>query len=483
MTEDLDILHVRDMVTESDVFIARRLARNLAAALDLDTHGQVRFATALSEIARDTLAAGGARIAFGFNPAGALTVVFTTRQPLSGELADLPGLMAAQRLADDVALVEEPSEHSVIILTRRLPSGVVLDPDRRRQIRSALETAAPASPLEDLRTQNSDLLVAFEQVQAKQQELVQLNNELEETNKGVLALYGQLSAELEETNRGVVALYAELDERGLALQEANEAKGRFLRSVSHELRTPVNSILGLARLLLDPAEPLHGEQRRQVELIHGSAGRLLTRVNELLDLAKAESGRIEPVWVDVDLGVLFATLRGTIRPLVADGVTLVVGDPAGVRPLRSDEGLLRDVLHNLLSNAAKFTEHGEIQMTATVEPAGSASERGPSGPGAVGPGAVLISVRDTGIGIAPADQPKVFDEFYQVQGPVQARVKGSGLGLPYARRLAAILGGTLELTSEVGQGSTFTVRLPYQDAAVGPVGPVGPAGPAGVRRP
>jgi signal transduction histidine kinase len=446
-------LHVREMRTEDDVFASRRLARNAAAALGLDTQDQVRFATALSEVARDMLRVGGARIAFNLDNSGAFTVALTTDRPLPASAAETPGLAAARRLVDQVELATLPGTRTVVTLTRRLPLPGVPD-DQRRSVREALRDVTARSPLEELRAQNSDLLLALEELQAKQQELVRLNEELEDTNKGVLALYGELSAELEETNRGVVALYAELDERGVLLQQASEAKNRFLRSVSHELRTPVNSIVGLARLLLDPRAELAGEQRRQVELIDGSAWELLGRINQLLDIARAESGRIDPTWAEVDLRQLFNGLRGRLRPLVADGVALVIDSPPetgpdGIGPVRSDEGLLRDILHNLLGNAAKFTTRGQITLRAAVAPTGDR---------------VLISVQDTGIGIPAEEHERIFDEFYQVPGPAQARVKGTGLGLPYARRLAGILGGGLLMTSQPGAGSTFTVWLPYRAA-------------------
>ena len=132
-----------------------------------------------------------------------------------------------------------------------------------------------------------------------------------------MALYTQLSEELEETNRGVVALYAELDEKSAQLREASEAKSRFLANVSHELRAPVTAIIGLARLLLDPrSDPLTAEQAHQVGLVQRSAADLLALVNELLDLAKAESGRIEPDWAAVDLG---RRLRPAARHAAAAG--------------------------------------------------------------------------------------------------------------------------------------------------------------------
>ena len=277
----------------------------------------------------------------------------------------------------------------------------------------------------------------------------------------LLALYHQLSAELEETKRGVVALYAELDERSAQLREANEAKTRFLANVGHELRAPVTAILGLVRLLRDPgSDPLTADQREQLALLEGSASDLLGLVNELLDLAKAESGRLEPRWGTVDLPGLFGALRGTMRSIVRSPgmvgsgtvrsgpsraeVEVVVEEPDGLPPLRTDESMLAQVLRNLMTNAIKFTLRGEVRLAARP----------------VGAGRIAFTVSDTGIGIPPAEHERIFEEFYQVPGAAQAHVTGTGLGLPYARRLVALLGGELTLTSAVGEGSAFTVTLP-----------------------
>ncbi|GAC1403517.1 MAG: hypothetical protein NVSMB64_05400 [Candidatus Velthaea sp.] len=288
------------------------------------------------------------------------------------------------------------------------------------------------------------MIATLEDVKAKQDQLVRLNEELEETNRGVMAMYAQLADELEETNRGVVALYAELDDKSVRLNDANDAKSRFLASVSHELRGPVSSIQGLARLLLDPAGiTLAEDQTKQLQLMSGSAAELLRLVNELLDLAKAESGKLEPDIERVDLNEIFSDMRGVLRPLTPPDVKLIVDAPE-VALIDSDRILLTQVIRNLLTNALKFTMSGSVHLAAY----------------SLTPYVVRIRVTDTGIGITPDDQARVFEEFFQVRGPAQAAHKGTGLGLPYARKVAEALGGTLTLESEVGRGSTFSVDLP-----------------------
>src|SRR6266566_3877019 len=270
-----------------------------------------------------------------------------------------------------------------------------------------------------------------------------------------VALYGELPDELEQTNRGVVALYAELDETSQRLRAASESKDRFWANISHELRTPLNSIIGLTRLLAEPAADggLDPERLYQVELIRNSGSTLLALVNDLLDVAKAESGQLHVDPAYVDLPALFGRLRGLARPM-AEGkpVEVIVsadGNPDTPGTILTDEVALTSILRNLLSNGIKYTDRGEVRLSARV-----------TGP------RLEISVADSGIGIPAGLSDHVFEEFYQVPG---VRRGGTGLGLPYARRLARILGGDLTLTSEPGAGTTVVLDLPNQTPAVGTV--------------
>ncbi|TCB94412.1 sensor histidine kinase [Micromonospora zingiberis] len=432
---------------EQDIFVVRQRGREVAAAVGLEHQDQVRIATALSEVARDLLrAVGGADVAFGITatPDGRchLRVDLDPVGPLvDGRYEPQSGAVA--RLVDTLSVVAVAGD-TVVRMSRRIPvTAQALTAERLEQLRAQVGQSVPGTVEEELATQNSQLIAALDEVRSQRDELARLNEELEQTNRGVLALYHQLTDELEETNRGVVALYAELDEKSAQLRSASESKTRFLANVSHELRAPVTAIIGLARLLTDSAsDPLTLEQERQVGLIRSSASDLLSLVNELLDLAKAESGRIEPNWTDVDLRAVFGQLRGTLRALrTASEVELVVEEPPAPATVRTDEVLLAQVLRNLLHNGLKFTSRGEVRLRAQRD----------------GDGWKLL-VSDTGSGIPAELHERVFEEFYQAPGP--ARVGGTGLGLPYARRLVTLLGGTLELSSVPGQGSTFTVSLP-----------------------
>ncbi|BCJ75724.1 sensor histidine kinase [Catellatospora sp. IY07-71] len=424
---------------EQDVFAVRQRGREAAAALGLEHQDQIRLATALSDVGRQLLAANDA-VDVTFSLGGQPTHL-CFRLCVAGPV-DPAALRPAGRLVD-VLEVTESGQETAVMLSRRLPQQGLPDADRVEQVQRALTASAVASPLDELASQNEHLLAGLEEARQQRDRLKTLNDELEETNRGVMALYLQLSSELEETNRGVVALYAELDEKSEQLRQASEAKSRFLANVSHELRAPVTSIIGLVRLLSDSAsDPLTPAQGEQIELMRGSAADLLSLVNDLLDLAKAESGHLEPAWATVDLSPLFKQLRGTLKAiLVSPDVELVVEAPEDGACLESDEVLLSQVLRNLLHNAVKFTEQGTVTMRAERD-----GEQW------------RITVADTGIGIPAADHERIFEEFVQL--PRRQKVRGTGLGLPYARRLVGILGGTMSLDSEPGRGSTFTVTLP-----------------------
>jgi signal transduction histidine kinase len=256
----------------------------------------------------------------------------------------------------------------------------------------------------------------------------------------------RLAAELEETNRGVVALYAELEDQAERLRRADELKSRFLSRVSHELRTPINSIVALSRLLADRVDgDLSEGQSTQVGYIRSAADELSDLVNELLDLARIESGRVEVTAREFVLDTLLGALRGTLRPLARPDVELRFEPADDVPPLYTDEARLGQILRNFVSNALKFTSDGSVTVRNAFDPAR---------------GRVRIEVADTGVGIPPDELDRIFEEFVQVPGPHQIGVKGTGLGLSVARGLATLLGGEVGVTSAPGAGSTFWVEVP-----------------------
>jgi signal transduction histidine kinase len=255
-----------------------------------------------------------------------------------------------------------------------------------------------------------------------------------------------LSRELADTNSGVVALYAELDDKAEQLREASELKSRFLSYMSHEFRTPLGSIRSLTRILLDRLDgPLTPEQEKQIGFIQSSAQELSEMVNDLLDLAKIEAGRISisPAWFE--LVDLFAALRGMFKPMLNNPqVVLVFEEPVGLPRAFSDDKKIGQILRNFISNALKFTRRGEVRVSAESHD----------------PGWVKFAVADTGIGIAREHLGTLFRDFVQVDSRIQRRVQGVGLGLALSKRLAELLGGSVGVESELGQGSIFYANLP-----------------------
>ncbi|WP_254509236.1 sensor histidine kinase [Anatilimnocola floriformis] len=265
-----------------------------------------------------------------------------------------------------------------------------------------------------------------------------------------------LREELAETNQGVVALYAELDNQANALREATALKSRFLSYMSHEFRTPLGSIRSIARLLLDRLDgELTPEQEKQIRFIDNSAIELTDMVNDLLDLARIEAGRVAISAEWFEMVDLFAALRGMFRPLLANSeVKLILEEPIDLPRIYTDNKKLSIILRNYISNSIKFTPTGEIRVSV----------------GRIDDEQVQFSVSDTGIGIAPEFQHMIFEDFTQVDSPLQKKWRGSGLGLSLSKKLATLLGGSVSMTSEPNVGSIFSVVIPIQFAEEAPEG-------------
>lgn len=438
---------------EQDVVIARQRARHIAALLGFEGQDQTRIATAVSEIVRNAFRyAKGGRAEFaleGLSPPQLLLIRVQDQGPgipdlkhvMSGEYRSSTGMgmgiLGAHRLMDQVEIKSSPANGTDVLLKKILPARApFVSAGLFNQIVKELTNKPPVGALEEIQEQNRELVRALSELRERQSELLHLNRELE------------------DTNRGVVALYAELDEKADHLRRADEMKSRFLSNMSHEFRTPLNSIQALSRLLLEHADgELSAEQTKQVNFISKAANDLTALVDDLLDLAKIEAGKIEVRPIEFSVANLFSALRGMLRPLLAgDSVKLVFDEPEVDLQLYNDEGKVSQILRNFISNAIKFTERGEVRVTAAL----SEDRR-----------CVCFAVTDTGIGISWEYQESIFEEFTQVPSPLQAKVKGTGLGLPLCRRLARLLGGEVSVTSEVGVGSVFAATLPLHFEEVG----------------
>src|SRR6185312_6300678 len=443
--------------SERDVVQARQRAREIAAALGFDNQDQIRLATATSEMARNAFRyAREAQVDFELTHQVPQEVrVFVSDhgpgipkldQILEGRYQSRTGMglgiIGTRRLMDNFDIETNPSATVVRMAKALPPTTAPITKLRAQKIASTLEKRPAENLYEEIERQNRELLKAFQDLRSRQEELAILNRELE------------------DTNRGVVALYAELDERADYLRRASELKTSFLSNMSHEFRTPLNSMLALTRMLLDRMDgELTSEQDQQIRFIQRSAKELAEMVDDLLDLAKVEAGKLEVKAKSFEVGDLFGALRGMLKPLLAESSLNLVFDAEEDLPtLFTDEQKVSQILRNFISNAIKFTPRGEVRVTARLK--GDAVE---------------FAVADTGVGISASDQQIIFEEFGQVENSMQKRVKGTGLGLPLSRKLAELLGGVVTVQSEVGSGSTFFLVVPtvYAGASL-PTEPVLP---------
>jgi signal transduction histidine kinase/ActR/RegA family two-component response regulator len=438
---------------EFDVLAARQRARDIAAICGFALQDQARVSTSVSELARNVYNyAGKGRIEYSIEGATApqlLKIVIEDQGPgiphikqvLSGGYQSPTGMglgvIGAKRLMDRFDITTN-SSGTTITLHKFLPATApLLTPAMIGSSISGLSELAPNISLSEVQHQNRELLRTLDELNARQKELI------------------SLTQELEDTNRGVVALYAELDEKASHLRRADELKSRFLSNMSHEFRTPLNSIRALAKLLLDRMDgELTSEQEVQVQYILKGAVSLSDLVNDLLDIAKIEAGKTEIKPTTFFVSEMISALRGMLKPLlISNKLALNFTLPAQDIEMFQDEPKISQILRNFISNSLKFTEVGSIDVSVSI------SEDQ----------CVTFSVKDTGLGIAPEYLELIFEEFSQVENRLQKGVKGTGLGLPLCKNLATLLKGKVEVTSTLGEGSTFSVTVPAYYKVINPV--------------
>ncbi|AXA64946.1 response regulator [Pseudomonas oryzihabitans] len=309
---------------------------------------------------------------------------------------------------------------------------------------------------EELRTANEELEEQSQALKESQVHLEQQQAELEQTNEQLSEQAQELLQQrdvLDDRNNRLNEAQQLLEDRARELERASQYKSEFLANMSHELRTPLNSSLILSKLLADnPVGNLSAEQVRYAESIYSAGNDLLTLINDILDISKVEAGMLEIRPEQMSVRRLVEALKTAFEPVAQNkGVAFVVELDARMPPtFFSDRQRVEQILKNLLSNAFKFTEHGQVTLRLSLED-----------------GQPSFAVSDTGIGIAAEQQELIFEAFRQADGAITRRYGGTGLGLSISRDLALLLGGALSVTSQPGEGSTFTLRLPleYQEAA------------------
>jgi signal transduction histidine kinase/DNA-binding response OmpR family regulator len=296
---------------------------------------------------------------------------------------------------------------------------------------------------EELRASNEELEEQRNALRQSKQQLEQQQAELEQSNVQL----EEYSNHLERQKQELLVTQRTLQENAQALERTNQYKSEFLANMSHELRTPLNSSLILSKLLAENADGSLSEvQVRYARTIHASNHDLLNLINDILDLAKIESGKLETAFEPVRLSHLLEPLKLTFEPIAGEAKLAFRVEIADDVPdvLVTDMLPVQQILKNLLSNAFKFTRTGEVLLRVTVS----------------GDDEVRFAVRDTGIGIAEAQQQVIFEAFRQADGSTSRQFGGTGLGLSISRELARLLQGAISIVSAPGRGSTFTLALP-----------------------
>ncbi len=310
---------------------------------------------------------------------------------------------------------------------------------------------------EDLLKQSQTLAT---ELQSRQQELQGTNAELEEKAR----LLVEQNAEVERKNQEVEQARQALEEKASQLSLTSKYKSEFLANMSHELRTPLNSLLILAdQLAINPDGNLSAKQVEFAETIHGSGKDLLRLINDILDLSKIESGTVSVEVGELLFDDLVSSFDRTFRHIADNaGLSFAIHIDDGLpSSIMTDAQRLDQVLKNLLSNAFKFTEHGGVSVDIRRAATGWSDDQAQLN---LAPLVVAFSVTDTGIGIAPEKQQTIFEAFQQADGSTSRRYGGTGLGLAISREIARLLGGEIQLKSDLGEGSTFTLFLPQNVA-------------------
>jgi signal transduction histidine kinase len=423
--------------SQEDVLLTRRRARDLAALLQFTPAEQIGLSTAVWEVARLAERNGNVELAVVESPpsvAVSITVSGVPRSVLT-VTADGPrlDLAALRRLVDRVEARDVNGAAVVRLVAAAGPDAWLPGVDELELVLASLtrHDTGGGGPgiLDELRQQNFELLTTLATLRDREKDLTRLNRELA------------------DTNRAVTALYAELEVQAGELRRRAEAVSKFLSSMTHELRTPLYAVRGMTEAILrDHEDDLSEGIRQDVMLIDGAMIEALDLVNDSLDIAKVEAGRTVVRLADVDVAELLATLRAVMLALRRQpGVELVFDEPARLPILRTDAFKLSQILRNFIVNALKFTEAGHVRVSCAALRDGEA---------------VRFEVADTGPGLSKEDQRRAFDEFVQLGADRPGELRGTGLGLPLTRRLAAILGGEVGVRSKLGEGATFFVEIP-----------------------
>jgi signal transduction histidine kinase len=431
---------------EADIVKVRERVRRLAREMRFDTTTQIKITTAVSELTRNIYeyAESGAitlAVAFRTDGSGAAGLHITARDEGPGiREADLRAIMRGQynstsglgvgltgtrRLMDEFEIESGAGAGTRVTVIKWLPPAeAVAVKDRIAMLREDFNSEETESAIEELERQNRDFVAILGELEEKREALERLNQQL-------------------------IASNTELNEANARLREIAELREEFLALTTHDLRSPLTVISGVISFFTSGRlGELSPEQKNMVGMMERNTQNLIELVNDLLDAAKLESGSLQLELAPTDVRALIHEICEPLEPLAREkGITLTEDVAAGLPPARADRAKLRRVIVNLLSNALKFTSKGG-SVVVRVEHFNSE---------------MRVSVADTGVGIAAADIPLLFDKYEQARHRATRGEKGTGLGLYITRQLVELHGGDIHVESEVGRGSTFSFTLPVAD--------------------
>lgn len=429
--------------SEADIVRVRDRVRRLVREMEFDPTTQIKITTAVSELTRNICEyAKTGTISLAIVERGHLLGLQITasdqgpgieerrlRAALRGDYLSTGGMgigiAGTRRLMDEFEIDAGLGKGTRISVTKWLPPEKAADVRARMgQLRASFLQAAGDSAVEELQRQNRELIAILAELEEKREQLEKLNQELSRSN-----------AELQRANE--------------KLREMSELKEEFLALTTHDLRSPLTVISGVISFFKSGRlGELTPEQERMVAMMERNAQNLISLVNDLLDSTKLESGTLQLKIEPASLTDAVAEVREALLPTANEkGITLTVELPAELPPVLADRGQLGRILHNLVSNAVKFTSPGGSVVIR-------AARNGRS---------VAVSVADTGVGIAPEEQQMIFDKYAQARNRATRGEKGTGLGLYITKRLVELHGGEINVESEVGRGATFTFTLPVAE--------------------